>query len=193
MAKIGAIHYNWPGCDLEGFARRASEIGYRYCELQIRDIWDGESKNGEQTAAATRELLAKYGMQASAVAAGNDFLQARSPRLGRANRALPLRLPDHPHNPRTDIVRSDGGWNRTRRRPRGPVGRHDARSLQALRRFSRRVRRADRPRQPRNFHQRRRLAVKPDRARWLGPTRRQFGHHELPLVRSRTRPNRPLL
>ena len=76
MAKIGAIHYNWPGCDLEGFARRASEIGYRYCELQIGDIWDGESKNGEQTAAATRELLAKYGMQASAVAAGNDFLQA---------------------------------------------------------------------------------------------------------------------
>ena len=61
---------------LRGFARRASEIGYRYCELQIGDIWDGESKNGEQTAAATRELLAKYGMQASAVAAGNDFLQA---------------------------------------------------------------------------------------------------------------------
>ena len=33
--KIGATHYNWPGYDLEGFAARASEIGYRYCELQI--------------------------------------------------------------------------------------------------------------------------------------------------------------
>mgnify|MGYP001229107182 FL=1 len=30
---IGVIHYNWPGYDLEGFARRASEIGYKTCEL----------------------------------------------------------------------------------------------------------------------------------------------------------------
>ena len=58
MAKIGAIHYNWAGYDLEGFARRASEIGYQYCELQIGDIWDGESNNGEQTAEATRERQA---------------------------------------------------------------------------------------------------------------------------------------
>ncbi|MBT7550831.1 MAG: hypothetical protein HN611_19350, partial [Gemmatimonadetes bacterium] len=65
MAKIGAIHYNWPGYDLEGFVRRASEIGYEHCELQIGDIWDGESKDGEKSAEAARELLAKYGMQAS--------------------------------------------------------------------------------------------------------------------------------
>mgnify|MGYP003974819983 FL=1 len=48
--KIGVIHYNWPGYDLEGFAQRASEIGYKYCELQIGDIWDGESQNGEKSA-----------------------------------------------------------------------------------------------------------------------------------------------
>ena len=107
MAKIGAIHYNWPGCDLEGFARRASEIGYQYCELRIDDIWDGESKNGEQTAEATRELLAKYGMQASAVAAGNDFLQADS-------RDLDAQIERYRYvcQTGTDIVRSDGGWNR---------------------------------------------------------------------------------
>ena len=75
-SKLGVIHYNWPGYDLEGFAARASEIGYKYCELQIGDIWDGETDNGEATAIATRRLLEKYGMQASAVAAGNDFLQA---------------------------------------------------------------------------------------------------------------------
>ena len=55
--KIGVIHYNWPGYDLEGFARRASEIGYKHCEIQINDIWDGESKDGEKTAEATRELF----------------------------------------------------------------------------------------------------------------------------------------
>ena len=40
MSTIGVIHYNWPGYDLEGFARRASDIGYKSCELQIGDIWD---------------------------------------------------------------------------------------------------------------------------------------------------------
>ena len=111
MAKIGAIHYNWPGCDLEGFARRASEIGYRYCELQIGDIWDGESKNGEQTAAATRELLAKYGMHTSAVAAGNDFLQANPRDLDAQIERYRYVCQIIPITG-TDIVRSDGGWNR---------------------------------------------------------------------------------
>ena len=55
MAKIGAIHYNWPGYDLEGFARRASEIGYEHCELQIGDIWDGESKDGDRGNAENHE------------------------------------------------------------------------------------------------------------------------------------------
>ena len=44
--KLGVIHYNWPDYDLEGFAARASQIGYRYCELQINDIWDGRSRDG---------------------------------------------------------------------------------------------------------------------------------------------------
>ena len=192
MAKIGAIHYNWPGCDLEGFARRASEIGYRYCELQIRDIWDGESKNGEQTAAATRELLAKYGMQASAVAAGNDFLQADARDLDAQIERYRYVCQIIPVTG-TDIVRSGRRLEPQRRSAGRPVGRHDVRGLQALRRFSRGIRRENRPRQSRDFHQRRRLAAKPDRTRWLGPARRQSGYHELPLVRARVRPNRPFL
>jgi len=109
--KIGVIHYNWPGYDLEGFAQRASEIGYKYCELQIGDIWDGESQNGEKSAEETRQLLAKYGMQASAVAAGNDFIQAdpdelkaQIDRYRYVCQIIPVTG--------TDIVRSDGGWNR---------------------------------------------------------------------------------
>ena len=98
MAKIGAIHYNWSGCDLEGFAQRASEIGYRYCELQIGDIWDGESKNGKQTAETTRGIVGQI-RDASLGGSGRQRLPAsRQPRLGRANRALPLRLPNrHGH------------------------------------------------------------------------------------------------
>ena len=130
MAKIGAIHYNWPGYDLEGFVRRASEIGYEHCELQIGDIWDGESKDGEKSAEAARELLAKYGMQASAVAAGNDFLQAdpadfeaQIERYRYVCQIIPATG--------TDIVRSDGGGNRN---DQVPEDQWDAMMLEAFKR-----------------------------------------------------------
>ena len=108
---IGAIHYNWPGYDLEGFAQRASEIGFQCCELQIGDIWDGESKNGEKTAEQTRRLLEKYGIRISAVAAGNDFLQADPEDLKAQIERYRYVCQIIPHTG-TDIVRSDGGWNR---------------------------------------------------------------------------------
>jgi sugar phosphate isomerase/epimerase len=109
--KIGVTHYNWPGYDLEGFAARASEIGYRYCELQIGDIWDGESKNGEKGAEETRVLLDKYGLQVAAVAAGNDFLQADPGDLD-AQIERYLYVCQIVPTTGTDIVRTDGGWNR---------------------------------------------------------------------------------
>lgn len=109
--KIGVIHYNWPGYDLEGFAARASQIGYKYCELQIGDIWDGESDRGEESAERTRRLLEKYGMQASAVAAGNDFLQADPKDWEAQIERYRYVCKIIPHVG-TDIVRSDGGWNR---------------------------------------------------------------------------------
>jgi sugar phosphate isomerase/epimerase len=117
QAKIGAIHYNWPGYDLEGFARRASEIGYRYCELMIGDLWDGKSKEGERTAEKTRRLLEKYGMQVSAVAAGNDFLQADPRELDAQIERYRYVCRIVPHAG-TDVVRSDGGWNRNDQVPR---------------------------------------------------------------------------
>ena len=110
-AKIGVIHYNWPGYDLEGFVVRAREIGYEYCELQIGDIWDGESPNGEQTAEETRRLLEKHGMKASTVAAGNDFLQADPAELTAQIQRYRRVCEIIPHAG-TNIVRSDGGWNR---------------------------------------------------------------------------------
>ena len=44
--KLGAIHYNWPGYDLEGFAQRASEIGYTHCEVRASDIWTDDAVDG---------------------------------------------------------------------------------------------------------------------------------------------------
>jgi sugar phosphate isomerase/epimerase len=111
MSTIGVIHYNWPGYDLEGFARRASEIGYESCELQIRDVWDEENDDGGRQAEQVRDMLAGYGIKISAVTAGNDFIQAdradweaQIERYRRVCEIIPLTG--------TDIVRSDGGWNR---------------------------------------------------------------------------------
>ncbi|MBI4491021.1 MAG: sugar phosphate isomerase/epimerase [Deltaproteobacteria bacterium] len=110
--KIGVVHYNWPNYTFEGFLRRASEIGYKYTELQIGDVWDGKSKNGEMTAEETRKLMEKYGMQASAVAAGNDFIQptkeeldAQIERFRYVCKVVPCAG--------TRLLRCDGGWNRS--------------------------------------------------------------------------------
>ncbi len=111
MSTIGAIHYNWPGYDLEGFARRASEIGYESCELQIGDIWDETNDDGGRQAEVVRDMLAGHGIQVSAVAAGNDFIQANradfDAQIARYRRVCEI----IPHTG-TDIIRSDGGWNR---------------------------------------------------------------------------------
>ena len=115
-SKIGVIHYNWPDYTFEGFLERAAEIGYQYLELQIGDIWDGTSKLGEKTAEQTRKLLEKYGLQASTVAAGNDFLQPteeeRAAQIERYRYVCQI-VP----YVGTNIVRTDGGWNRGGRVP----------------------------------------------------------------------------
>ena len=130
MGSIGVIHYNWPGYDLEGFAARASEIGYTSCELQIGDIWDGESADAEQAAESVRQLFDKHGMSISAVAAGNDFLQA-DPRDLDAQIQRYRRVCEIIPHTGTDIVRSDGGWNRG---DQVPQDQWDAMLLEAFKR-----------------------------------------------------------
>lgn len=75
MAKIGVIHYNWPGFSLEEFLKFAAETGYRYVELQINDVWAPDIDDPERNAERVRKLVESYGLQVSALAAGNDFLQ----------------------------------------------------------------------------------------------------------------------
>ena len=109
--QIGVIHYNWPGYDFEGFVVRAREIGFECCELQIGDVWDDESTDGRKSAERTRQLLDKHGLKVSAVAAGNDFLQADPDALAAQIDRYKTVCSFVPILG-TDIVRSDGGWNR---------------------------------------------------------------------------------
>ncbi len=124
--KLGVIHYNWPGYDgLEPFLARAREIGYRYCELWASDIWDeallgqGDPDQGALEAAAetVTQQLERHDIQVATVSAQNDFIQddadvmgAQLVRYRNLCRAVPLLG--------TDLLRSDGGWNREGKVPR---------------------------------------------------------------------------
>jgi len=109
--KIGVVHYNWPNFTFEGFLQRASEIGYRYTELMIGDIWDGKSGDGERTAEETRKVMEKHGIQASTVAAGNDFIQPTQEAIDAQIERFRTVCQIVPHVG-TRLLRCDGGWNR---------------------------------------------------------------------------------
>lgn len=109
MAKTGVVHHNWGGYDLEEFAARAAEIGYLYCELQFRDVWTDETREGERAAVEVREMLERHGMSVSAVAAGNNFLRA-DPAQQEAEIDRYRKLCEWIPHTGTDVVRSDGGW-----------------------------------------------------------------------------------
>ncbi len=111
MAKIGVIHYNFPGFDFEQFLRYCVDTGYQYVELQIGDVWDGKdpAAGPEKKAEAVRGQMDRLGLKASALSAGNDFLVVgegamaaqvkRMERVARLARILG-----------TGVLRTEGGW-----------------------------------------------------------------------------------
>jgi sugar phosphate isomerase/epimerase len=80
MAKIGVIHYNWPGFSFQDFLRYAAEIGCTHVELMCGDIWpdhalEAGSAELQQAAARVRGEVEAHGLKVSAFGAGNDFVQ----------------------------------------------------------------------------------------------------------------------
>jgi sugar phosphate isomerase/epimerase len=75
MAKLGFIHYNWPGFSFDEFLRFAQDTGAQYVELQLTDVCEGDNFDPER-AAQVRGQVESYGLKVSALAARNDFLQS---------------------------------------------------------------------------------------------------------------------
>lgn len=75
MAKIGVIHYNFPGFSFQDFLQFAADTGYEYVELQCPDVWGKDVENPEQKAERVRKEVESYGLKVSAFAAHNDFVQ----------------------------------------------------------------------------------------------------------------------
>jgi len=74
MAKLGVIHYNAPGPDLEGFLTYAAETGFGYVELQLPDVWPEGEDNPEAHAESVRRMVDGKGLVVSALASHNDFV-----------------------------------------------------------------------------------------------------------------------
>ncbi len=108
MSKLGLIHYNYAGKSLDDFLKFTSETGFEYVELPIGDVWKAETTDPEKSAEAVRAQVESYGLQVSALAAGNDFvllaedaIQAQVSRMERIA-GLAKRLG-------TSVIRTEGG------------------------------------------------------------------------------------
>jgi len=75
MAKIGVIHYNFPGFSFSEFLSFAADAGCGYVEIQIPEVWGADIDNPEQNAEKVRKQVESHGLQVSALAAHNDFVQ----------------------------------------------------------------------------------------------------------------------
>lgn len=74
MSKLGLIHYNYAGKSLDDFLQFTSETGFGYVELSVGDVWKSDTADPEKSAEAVREQVESYGLQVSALGAGNDFV-----------------------------------------------------------------------------------------------------------------------
>ena len=74
MSKFGLIHYNYAGKSLADFLKFTSKTGFGYVELSIGDVWKSDITDPEKNAEAVRERIESYGLQVSALGAGNDFV-----------------------------------------------------------------------------------------------------------------------
>ncbi len=72
--KFGIIHYRAPGDTMEEFLDYVAETGFDVIEFQCQDVWSEELQNPENEAEKLRDQLESRGLQASALATGNDFV-----------------------------------------------------------------------------------------------------------------------
>ncbi|HOX38977.1 MAG TPA: sugar phosphate isomerase/epimerase [Candidatus Brocadiia bacterium] len=73
-AKIGVIHYNFPGFDMTQFLDYCVRTGFQYIEVSGGDVWNDKTSKPEAEAEALLKELKKRKLKASALSAGNDFV-----------------------------------------------------------------------------------------------------------------------
>ncbi len=108
MSKLGLIHYNYASSSLDDFLKFTSETGFGYVELQIGDVWSLETDNPEKNAETVRKQVESYGLQVSALAAGNDFVVLEEKAI-QAQVARMERIAGIAKRLGTSVLRTEGG------------------------------------------------------------------------------------
>jgi sugar phosphate isomerase/epimerase len=80
MAKIGVIHYNWPGLSFLDFLDYAAGIGCTHIELMLDDVWpedalDARPRQLQEAASRVQREVQAHNLRISALGARNDFVQ----------------------------------------------------------------------------------------------------------------------
>ena len=101
--KFGLIHYNFPGYTMEQFLSYAEETGFEFVEIQISDLAEDPRE-----ASKLSRMLEAHGLQASALAAGNDFVQLE-PEKVREQVERMKRVCELVEILGTDVIRTEGG------------------------------------------------------------------------------------
>lgn len=108
MSRLGLIHYNYASNSLEDFLKFTSETGFGYVEIAVGTVWNADTDDPEKNAENVRELVESYGLEVSALGAGNDFVvleeEAIQQQVDRMERIAGLAK-----RVGTSILRTEGG------------------------------------------------------------------------------------
>ena len=105
--KYGLIHYNIEGT-AEEVVRWAADAGFDAIEISHKDIWPGGTDEPEKAAEALRKVMDEAGIEASALASGNDFA-VLDPEVVKAQVERMERLAGVAKILGTNVFRTEGG------------------------------------------------------------------------------------
>jgi len=110
VAKIGVIHYNFPGLSLDEFIEYAATTGFKYAEMAITDVWPEGDENPEGRAEIVRARLDAAGLAADTLQAANDFIVFEEDEVRRQVDRM-RRIVGLAKILGADTIRTEGGWD----------------------------------------------------------------------------------
>ena len=109
-AKIGVIHYNFPGFTWEQFLDYCVTTGFEYIEVGIGDVWGADVTDPAAKAREARQQLDDRGLKAGALSAGNDFVLLDPAEIKKQVERMKRICCELAPILGTDTIRTEGGW-----------------------------------------------------------------------------------
>jgi len=111
-AKIGVIHYNFPGFDWIQFLDYCARTGFEYIEVAIGDVWGKEVTDPVAKAKEVRKQMDDRGIKAGCLSAGNDFVLLDEAAIAAQIERMKRICLDLAPVVGTDVIRTEGGWKK---------------------------------------------------------------------------------